>query len=55
MKTPLVIVIAIVVAIIGFLLFYSQQRDATNQAQQGTSAEAPAQGGSAPAHSAGEK
>ena len=55
MKTPLVIVIAIVVLILGFLLFYSQQRSVTSQAEQGTSAEAPAQGGSAPAHSAGEK
>ncbi|HSB32468.1 MAG TPA: hypothetical protein VLD55_12760 [Candidatus Sulfobium mesophilum] len=55
MKTPLVIVIAIVVGILGFLVFYSQQRDATTQAQQGIAAEAPAQGGAAPAHATGEK
>ena len=55
MKTPLVIVIAIVVAILGFLVFYSQQRDETTQAQQGVSTEAPAQGGPAPAHGSGEK
>ncbi len=54
MKTPLVIVIAIVVAILGFLVFYSQQHDMTTQAQQGISAETPAASVPAPAH-AGEK
>ncbi|MFI5296380.1 MAG: hypothetical protein ACHQ0Y_15310 [Thermodesulfovibrionales bacterium] len=45
MKTPLVIVIAIVVAILGFLVFYSQQRDATTQVQQqGVEVSAPASG-----------
>jgi len=56
MKTPLVIVIAIVVGILGFLVFYSQQRDATTQAQQQeTTVSAPASGGPAPAHASGEK
>jgi hypothetical protein len=56
MKTPLVIVIAIVVGILGFLVFYSQQHDMTAQAQQqGVSVEAPASGGEAPAHASGEK
>ena len=55
MKTPLVIVLAIVVAILGFLVFYSQQHEMTTQAQQGVSAEAPAQGAAAPAHGASEK
>ncbi len=54
MKKPLVIVIAIVVGILGFLVFYSQQRDVSTQAKQGVSAEAPAPGG-APAPAAGEK
>jgi len=51
MKTPLVIVIAIVVGILGFLVFYSQQRDATTQQaqQQETTVSAPAAGGPAPA------
>ena len=54
MKAPLVIIIVIVVAIIGFLTVYSQQRDVTTQAQQGRTAgygSAPAadSGGSAPA------
>ncbi len=55
MRTPLVIMIAIVVAILAFLVFYSQQRDATTQAQHGISAETPAPAGSEPGHSAGEK
>jgi hypothetical protein len=56
MKTPLVIVIAIVVGILGFLVFFSQQRDVTTQAhQQEVSAEAPAQAAAAPAHASGEK
>ena len=55
MRTPLVIVIAVVIAILAFLVFYSQQRDATTQAQQGISAETPAPGGAGPAHPAGEK
>ncbi len=56
MKTPLVIVIAIVVAILGFLVFYSQQRDLTTQAQQqGVSVEASAPGGAAAGHDSGEK
>ncbi len=49
MKTPHMIVIAIVVGILGFLVFYSQQRDVTTQAKQGVSVEAPASGGAAPA------
>ncbi len=50
MKTPLVIVIAIVVGILGFLVFYSQQHEMTTQAQQqGVSVEASAPGGPAPA------
>lgn len=50
MKTPHVIVIATVVGILGFLVFYSQQRDATTQAQkQETTVSAPAAGGPAPA------
>ncbi len=56
MKTPHVIVIAIVVGILGFLVFYSQQRDVTTQAQQqGVSVEAPASSGVASAHASGEK
>ena len=56
MKTSLVIVIAIVVGILGFLVFYSQQRDATTQAQQqGVSVEASAPGGAAPAHASEDK
>ena len=56
MKTPIVIVVVIVVAILGFLVFYSQQHDMTNQAQQhGVSVEAPASGGAAPDHASGEK
>ncbi len=51
MKTPNVIVIAIVVGILGFLVFYSQQRDATTQQaqKQETTVSAPASGGPAPA------
>ena len=36
MKTPLVIIIVIVVAILGFLLVYSQQRDVPVQATKQT-------------------
>ncbi len=56
MKTPLVIVVAIVVGILGFLVYYSQQRDpATQQAQkQETTVSAPAPG-PAPAQASGEK
>lgn len=56
MKTPLVIVIAIVVAILGFLVFYSQQHEMATQAQQQeTTVSAPASGSPAPAHASGEK
>ncbi len=57
MKTPLVVVIAIVVGILGFLVYYSQQRDpAAQQAQKHeTTVAAPAAGIPAPAQAAGEK
>ncbi len=56
MKTPLVVVIAIVVGILGFLVFYSQQRDVTTQAQQQeTTVSAPAAPGPAPVQAAGGK
>ncbi len=38
MKAPLVVIILIVVAMLGFLTFYSQQREVTTQAQHGQSA-----------------
>ncbi len=53
MKIPLVIIIAIVAGILGFLLIYSQQRDLpvqSNQANVGTAtAAAPASAGVIPA------
>ncbi len=56
MKTPLVIVVAIVVGILGFLVFYSQQRDpVTQQAQQQESTVSAPAPGPAPAQAAGEK
>ncbi len=56
MKTPHVIVIAIVVGILGFLVFYSQQRNVTTQAQrQETTVSAPASGGPSPAEASAEK
>jgi Tfp pilus assembly protein PilO len=56
MKTPHVIVIAIVVVILGFLVFYSQQHEMTNQAkQQETTVSAPASAGPVPAQASGEK
>ncbi len=56
MKTPHVIVIAIVVGILGFLVFYSQQHEMTNQAQkQETTVSAPAASGPAPATAAEHK
>lgn len=60
MKTPLVIIIVIVVAILGFLTIYSQQHDMTAQTQgQGAAAgggygsAAPAGGGYGAAPAAG--
>ncbi len=55
MKAPLVIMIVIVVAILGFLTYFSQQREVTTQARQGQAAgyaSAPASGGSGPAPAA---
>ena len=51
MKTPHVVIIAIVVGILGFLVFYSQQRDATTQQaqKQESTVSAPASAGPAAA------
>ncbi|MBI1810999.1 MAG: hypothetical protein HY035_11365 [Nitrospirae bacterium] len=57
MKTPLVIIVVIVVAILGFLTVYSQQHDMTAQTQgQGAAGgygSAPAAGGYGSAPAAG--
>ncbi len=59
MKTPLVIIIVIVVAILGFLTIYSQQHDMTAQTQGqgaaggGYGSAAPAGGGYGSAPAAG--
>lgn len=56
MKTPLIIIIAIVVSILGFLLIYSQQHDKqamTTPAASGGYGAAPAAGGYGVAPSGG--